>query len=92
MHDFARPLRRENFQIAVVCALPLEYDATTLAFDELWDEDGDKFGRAQNGPNHYTTGRIGRHNVVLALLPNMGKASSSGMNFPPTYHPTGTHC
>lgn len=35
-------------------------------------------GKAQNDPNSYITGRIGRHDVVLALLLNMGKASSSG--------------
>ncbi|KAF4889058.1 hypothetical protein CGCF415_v014256 [Colletotrichum fructicola] len=78
MTDHRQPQHRGDFEIAVICALPLEYDAATLAFDEFWDEDGDKFGRAPNDPNSYTTGRIGRHNVVLALLPNMGKASSSG--------------
>ncbi|KAK1855472.1 phosphorylase superfamily protein [Colletotrichum chrysophilum] len=78
MGDLAQPQCREDFKIALVCALSLEYDAATLAFDELWDENGDRFGRSQNDPNNYTTGRIGRHNVVLALLPNMGKTSSSG--------------
>ncbi|KAH0441202.1 hypothetical protein CcaCcLH18_02112 [Colletotrichum camelliae] len=78
MVSLTRPRHRGNFEIAVVCALPLEYDAATLAFDEFWDEDGDMFGIAPNDPNSYTTGRIGQLNVVLALLPNMGKASSSG--------------
>ncbi|KAF9881441.1 hypothetical protein CkaCkLH20_00587 [Colletotrichum karsti] len=78
MANFAPPQRREAFEVAVVCALPLEYDAATLIFDEFWDEDGDRFGKAQNDPNSYTTGRMGRHNVVLALLPNMGKVGSAG--------------
>ncbi|KAI0812911.1 nucleoside phosphorylase domain-containing protein [Xylaria sp. FL0064] len=73
-----RPLRREEFQIALICALPLEYDAVTLLFDEFWDEDGDPYGRAPGDTNTYTTGRIGNHNVVLALLPNMGKAAAAG--------------
>nr|XP_036576344.1 ankyrin repeat protein [Colletotrichum truncatum]KAF6783069.1 ankyrin repeat protein [Colletotrichum truncatum] len=72
-----RPRRREDFRIAVLCALPLEYNAATLAFDEFWDEDGDKFGRARGDPNTYTTGRIGKYNVVLALLPNMGGISAA---------------
>ncbi|RYP45487.1 hypothetical protein DL768_008173 [Monosporascus sp. mg162] len=72
-----RPRYREDFQIAVVCALPLEYDAAALAFDEFWDEDGDKFGRASGDHNIYKTGRIGSHNVVLVLLPNIGKASAA---------------
>ncbi|KAI0452924.1 purine and uridine phosphorylase [Xylaria acuta] len=72
------PSRREDFQIALICALPLEYDAVTLQFDEFWDKDGDHFGRAPGDTNTYTTGRIGNYNVVLALLPNMGKAAAAG--------------
>ncbi|KAE9569561.1 hypothetical protein CGMCC3_g14333 [Colletotrichum fructicola] len=72
-----RPRRREDFRIAVLCALPLEYNAATLAFDEFFDEDGDKFGRARGDPNRYTTGRIGKYNVVMALLPGMGTVSSA---------------
>jgi nucleoside phosphorylase len=58
--------------------LPLEYDAISLLFDESWDEDGEQYGRAGGDTNHYTTGRIGKHDVVLALLPNMGKAAAAG--------------
>ncbi|WYZ43711.1 hypothetical protein EsH8_VII_000147 [Colletotrichum jinshuiense] len=72
-----RPSRRDEFEIAVVCALALEYNAVELAFDEFWDDDGDTYGRAQNDPNTYATGRIGQYNVVLALLPNMGKVSAA---------------
>ncbi|KND87195.1 hypothetical protein TOPH_08160 [Tolypocladium ophioglossoides CBS 100239] len=36
-----RPFRREDFDIAIICALPLEYDAVSYIFDEFWDEDGD---------------------------------------------------
>ena len=76
IHD--RPSCREDFQIAVVYALSLEYDAVSLLFDEFWDKDGEQYGRADGDTNHYTTGRIGKHNVVLALLPNMGKAAAAG--------------
>lgn len=72
-----RPSRRDEFEIAVVCALPLEYNAAVLAFDEFWDDDGDPYGRALGDPNAYTTGRIGQYNVVLALLPNMGKVRAA---------------
>jgi nucleoside phosphorylase/tetratricopeptide (TPR) repeat protein len=72
-----RPSRRDDFEVAIICALPLEYDAVVLLFDEFWDKDGDKFGRAAGDFNTYTTGRIGKHDVVLALLSRMGKASSS---------------
>ncbi|KAF6844839.1 pfs domain-containing protein [Colletotrichum musicola] len=63
--------QRHDFEIAVVCALDLEYDAATLAFDEVDDDD---LGKAPGDTNTYTTGRIGRHNVVMALLP--GNAAS----------------
>ncbi|KAF6811252.1 pfs domain-containing protein [Colletotrichum sojae] len=71
----ARP-QRHDFEIAVVCALDLEYDAATLAFDEVDDDD---LGKAPGDTNTYTTGRIGRHNVVMALLPGMGKANAASV-------------
>ncbi|RFU73424.1 kinesin light chain [Trichoderma arundinaceum] len=73
-----RPSSRDDFEVAIICALPLEYDAVSLLFDELWGEDGgDAFGRAAGDPNTYRTGRIGKHAVVLALLSHMGKASAA---------------
>lgn len=78
MAGYSRPTSREEFDIAIICASPLEFDAVSLAFDEFWDEDGDTYGRARGDQNAYTTGRIGKYNVVLALLPNMGKASTAG--------------
>ncbi|RYP62610.1 hypothetical protein DL771_009653 [Monosporascus sp. 5C6A] len=72
-----QPSRREDFEIAIVCALRLEYDAVSYIFDEYWDDDGDKYGRAEGDFNSYTTGRIGKYNVVLALLSHMGKANAA---------------
>jgi nucleoside phosphorylase len=74
----SRPLSREDFEIAIICALPLEYDAIALVFDQVWDGDGDQYGRASGDHNTYKTGRIGRHDVVLALLPQMGKTNAAG--------------
>ncbi|UKZ73018.1 hypothetical protein TrVFT333_000657 [Trichoderma virens FT-333] len=75
--NYIRPSRRDEFEIAIVCALALEYDGVSLLFDEFWDEDGDSYGRAVGDLNTYTTGRIGKFNVVLALLPNIGKANTA---------------
>ncbi|KAM6516644.1 hypothetical protein FALCPG4_014822 [Fusarium falciforme] len=72
-----RPSRRDDFEVAIICALPLEYDAVSYIFDEFWDEDGDQYGRATGDPNSYTTGRVGKYNVVLALLPHMGKTNAA---------------
>ncbi|KAK3334662.1 nucleoside phosphorylase domain-containing protein [Neurospora tetraspora] len=72
-----RPNGRSDFEVAIICALRLEFDAVCLLIDELWDEDGDQYGKVEGDPNIYTTGRMGKCNVVLVLLPNMGKASAA---------------
>src|SRR5436190_3477 len=77
MSNAPQPSRREEFEIALICGLPLEYDAVSLLFDEFWDEDGDRYGRVAGDLNSYTTGSIGKYNVVLALLPHMGKVNAA---------------
>ncbi|UKZ61213.1 uncharacterized protein TrAtP1_002481 [Trichoderma atroviride] len=72
-----RPHSREDFQIAIICALPLEYDVVSLLFDQFWDED-ESYGRARGDTNTYTTGRMGQYDVVLVLLPNMGTIAAAG--------------
>ncbi|CAH0058102.1 unnamed protein product [Clonostachys solani] len=71
------PTCREEFEIAIICALGHEYTAVEDVIDQFWDDDGDNYGKLQGDPNHYTTGRIGQHNIVLVLLPEMGKANAS---------------
>jgi nucleoside phosphorylase len=73
-----RPRSREEFEIAVICALRIESDAVEALFDEFWEED-DTYGKAPGDPNAYTTGRIGGHDVVLAFTPGMGKGSAAGV-------------
>ncbi|KAL7905445.1 WD40-repeat-containing domain protein [Trichoderma velutinum] len=71
------PSSRDEFEVALVCALPLEYNAISLLFDEFWDEDGDRYGRAIGDQNTYTTGRFGSFDIVLVLLPNTGNVSAA---------------
>ncbi|KAL7935629.1 hypothetical protein V8C35DRAFT_259314 [Trichoderma chlorosporum] len=71
------PPDRDHFNVAIICAIPTEYNAICQIFDEFWDEDGDRYGRAAGDLNTYTTGRIGKHHVVLALLPQMGKSNAA---------------
>lgn len=70
----SRPTSRDEFRLAILCVLPLEYKAVSFLFDEFWDDD---YRSADGDPNKYTTGRIGRFNVVLVLLPNVGKVSAA---------------
>ncbi|KPM40541.1 hypothetical protein AK830_g6022 [Neonectria ditissima] len=68
-----KPSSRDDFQIAIICALPSEYDAVFDAFDHRWDN----FGAAPGDPNRYVTGVLGHLPVVLVLLPGMGKANAA---------------
>jgi nucleoside phosphorylase len=83
-----RPSDRRGFEIAIICALTLEADAIEALFDHHWDDDGPPFDKESGDPNAYSTGVIGRFNVVLAYMPGMGKvnaatvASNCGKSFP----------
>ncbi|VUC29320.1 unnamed protein product [Clonostachys rosea] len=71
------PTCREEFEIAIICALGHEYTAVEDVIDQFWDDNGDNYGKLPGDPNDYTTGHIGPHNIVLVLLPEMGKANAS---------------
>jgi nucleoside phosphorylase len=75
--EFSRPSTRHEFEVAIVCALPLEFNAVSALVDEFWDADGDYYGKAVGDTNMYTAGRIGRSNVVLVLLAGMGKVNAA---------------
>lgn len=82
MPHIRRPPHRENFEIAVLCALELESDAVEASFDEVY-EGFHTYGKVDGDQNSYTTGRIGNHSIVLAYLQGMGKriSASSAANF-----------
>ncbi|KAK6507645.1 hypothetical protein TWF481_006071 [Arthrobotrys musiformis] len=67
------PTDRSGFEIAIICALPLEASAV----DNLLD-------RRQNlkideDPNAYTIGAFRRHNVVLIHMPGIGITSAASV-------------
>lgn len=75
--DPQRPKHRRDFKIAIICALPIEADAVKSVFDKHWDETGESYGKAPLDQNIYSTGLVGRHNVVLAHMPRMGKETAA---------------
>lgn len=77
--EVLQPKDRDGFEIAIICALRSEADAVEVLFDEYWDGDGDRYGKAPGDTNAYTTGAIGRHNVVLAHMPGMGKGNAASV-------------
>jgi nucleoside phosphorylase len=71
------PRSRKEFEIAIICALPVEADAVEALFDEYYDIR--TYGKQEGDDNTYTTGRINSHHVVLAVMPGMGNRSSASV-------------
>jgi nucleoside phosphorylase len=61
----ARQLRRKDYTVGWVCALPVELAAA----EEMLDEEHDTPRYDTHDTNLYTCGRVGEHNVVIACLP-----------------------
>ncbi|BCR91425.1 Pfs, NB-ARC and TPR domain protein [Aspergillus chevalieri] len=74
-----RPKSRNDFAIAIICALPLEADAIEALFDETYDRLGKHYGKQPGDANVYINGRIGKHHAVLCYLPGMGKESAASV-------------
>jgi nucleoside phosphorylase len=58
---------REDYTVGWICVISTEYVAAQTFLDEKheWPEN-----ISTNNNNDYTLGKIGRHNVVIAVLPD----------------------
>ncbi|KAH7146776.1 nucleoside phosphorylase domain-containing protein [Dactylonectria estremocensis] len=74
-----RPASRRDFEVAIICALKIEAEAVRQLFDRDWDDDDPPYDKALGDPNAYSTGLVGRHNIVLAHMPSMGKATAAAV-------------
>ncbi|KAL4736839.1 WD40-repeat-containing domain protein [Aspergillus similis] len=74
-----RPRSRDEFAIAIICALPLEAEAVEALFDETYDRFGRHYGKQRRDANAYINGRIGKHDVVLCCMPGKGKGSAASV-------------
>ncbi|POR33318.1 Uncharacterized protein TPAR_06484 [Tolypocladium paradoxum] len=63
----------DDYTVGWVCALPLELGAARGMLDEEHEILPSRLGDS----NTYTFGRIGRHNIVLACLPDYGTARAA---------------
>ncbi|RHZ67189.1 putative Pfs domain protein [Aspergillus thermomutatus] len=88
MTEIPRPTSRNQFQIAILCALPVESHAVETIFDEYYDDDDHCFGQDPSDENAYMNGRIGNHYVVLVYMPGMGKckAMTTTLHLKLSYH------
>lgn len=73
-----RKLTHADYTVGWICALSIEYVAAQVFFDE---EHQAPECVHPSDDNNYALGRIGRHNVVIAVLPNgeYGISSATGV-------------
>ncbi|KAF4953747.1 hypothetical protein FGADI_5740 [Fusarium gaditjirri] len=64
-----RTLKRQDYRVGWICALPIELAAAQEILDEEHDYFYDRHESANTLDSLYTLGRVGDHNVVLAGLP-----------------------
>lgn len=71
-------LRARDYTVGWICALSTEYVAAQIVLDK---EHGRPDFVAENDNNDYTLGKIGGHNVVIAVLPDgeYGTASAAAV-------------
>jgi nucleoside phosphorylase len=70
----APPLANSEYQVGWICALPLEMTAARAMLDEIHEQPQEQDPSDQN---NYCLGRIQRHNVVIAWLPDYGTTSAA---------------
>ncbi|GJN78673.1 hypothetical protein PLIIFM63780_002182 [Purpureocillium lilacinum] len=68
----------ENYTVGWICAITTEYVAAQAFLDER--HDAPEYVSTHDN-NHYTLGKIGKHNVVIAVLPDgeYGISSAAGV-------------
>jgi nucleoside phosphorylase len=67
-------LRHEDYTVGWICAITTEYVAAQAFLDEEYEETEYV---SPNDNNDYTLGRVGKHNVVIAVLPDGEYGTSS---------------
>jgi nucleoside phosphorylase len=87
MASLPRPKSRDEFEIAIICALGVERDAVEALFDEDYETDGFSYGKAAGDRNAYMIGKLGNQHVVLAYMPGMGSNSAAAVaaNIPSSF-------
>ncbi|KAL3468669.1 nucleoside phosphorylase domain-containing protein [Aspergillus californicus] len=74
-----RPRSRDDFAIAIICALSVEAEAVEALFDEIYDRLGKHYSKQRGDANAYINGRIGKHDIVLCYMPGIGTRSAAGV-------------
>ncbi len=74
-------LSRDNYTVGWICAINTEYVAAQLFLDEKHERPEDV---TIHDNNDYTLGKVGKHNVVIAVLPygQYGTTSAASVGTP----------
>lgn len=70
-----RPQDRNEFGVAIICALQVEATAVKALFEEEWD--AARYGKSVTDTNTYSVGSISGHRVVVVHMPGMGKVAAA---------------
>jgi nucleoside phosphorylase len=68
------PLANSEYQVGWICALPLEMTAARAMLDEIHEL---PLEQEASDHNNYCLGRIRKHNIVIACLPDYGITSAA---------------
>jgi nucleoside phosphorylase len=68
------PLANSEYQVGWICALSLEMTAARAMLHEIHDQPQEQ---DPSDHNNYCLGRIQRHNIVIACLPDYGTTSAA---------------
>jgi nucleoside phosphorylase len=70
------PASRDDFAIAIICALPEERDTVEALMTRDYISEGQRYGRLRNDDNSYTVGELGGKPVVLVAPRAMGTTNT----------------
>lgn len=70
------PASRDDFAIAIICALPEERDTVEALMTRDYKNEGQHYGKVRNDNNSYTVGELGGKPVVLVAPRDMGTTNT----------------
>ena len=74
-----RPQSRDEFEIAIICALPIEWNAVEALLEADYEEGELSYRKKDGDRNAYTTGWLGNQHVVLVYMPSMGMVPATAV-------------
>jgi nucleoside phosphorylase len=70
------PNSRNEFEIAIICALPMERDTVEALMTRHYKDEGHYYGKVKHDDNTYTLGELGSKPVVLVAPRDVGTTNT----------------